>query len=58
MAGSDGDPSTVSTRAADEGAGARINAQLLELIRHRVATGFYDHPQVIDRIAREIHRVA
>lgn len=31
-----------------------MNAELLALLRHRVATHFYDQPHVIDAIARVI----
>lgn len=30
----------------------KMSAELIALLRHRVATRFYDKPQVIDAIAR------
>ena len=32
----------------------QMSAELLALLRHRVATRFYDQPHVIDQIARAI----
>jgi hypothetical protein len=35
---------------------AQMSVEMLALLRHRVATRYYDQPQVIDRIARAICR--
>lgn len=32
-----------------------MSEALVELLRHRVATRYYDQPQVVDAIARAIH---
>lgn len=34
---------------------AQMSVEMLALLRHRVATQYYDQPQVIDRIARAIY---
>jgi hypothetical protein len=34
--------------------GSQMSGELLTLLRQRVATRFYDQPQVIDRIARAL----
>jgi hypothetical protein len=38
----------------DDTPGGQMSPELIALLRHRVATRYYDQPQVIDRIARAI----
>jgi len=34
--------------------GAPMSPELIELLRYRIATQYYDHPRVIDCIARAV----
>jgi hypothetical protein len=55
MDGNYGEPSTTcNCRDHEDSKEAPMSAELLALLRHRVATRFYDQPQVIDHIARAI----
>lgn len=52
---------SAEARALAEGSAARrkdagLSADRLKEIGERLATGFYDRPEVIDRVAERIHR--
>jgi hypothetical protein len=48
-----GEPSTRPVRHAhDDIQGAAMSPELLALLRARVATRYYDRPQIIERVAR------
>jgi hypothetical protein len=49
---SDGEPSTRSSDAHDDNQGDPMSGERLALLRHRVATRYYDQPQIIERVAR------